>query len=67
MPARLVVLLDYQNVYSIARAYCHPALASAQAGQIYPLRLGEVISTKSSDRELVQARVYRGTPDYTRP
>jgi uncharacterized LabA/DUF88 family protein len=63
VPARLVIFLDYQNVYSIARAYFHPALAPAQAGQIDPLRLGEAIATKSSDRELAQVRVYRGRPD----
>jgi uncharacterized LabA/DUF88 family protein len=63
VPARFVVFLDYQNVYSIARASFHPVLAPAQAGQVDPLRLGELIASKSADRELVQVRVYRGRPD----
>lgn len=66
MPARLVVFLDYQNVYSLARECFHPPLAPAQAGQIDPLRLGELIATKSAERELARGRVYRGRPDSRR-
>lgn len=66
MPAGLVVFLDYQNVYAVARATFHPPLTPAQAGQIDPLKLGERIAAKSADRELVQVRVYRGRPDSKR-
>ncbi len=61
--ARLVVFLDYQNLYALARRYFHPASAPVQAGQVRPLWLGQLISSRSGGRELTQVRVYRGRQD----
>lgn len=64
MTARVVVFLDYQNVYSRARELFCPVLAPPWEGQVKPLELAELITSKSPfDRELAQVRVYRGRPD----
>lgn len=64
--ARVVVFLDYQNVYMGARGAFHPFGAPSQAGQIDPGRLGELLASKGPPgigRELIQVRIYRGQPD----
>jgi len=64
MAGRVVVFLDYQNVYMGAREAFHPFGSPSQDGQIDPRKLGELIVSKSPfDRELVSVRVYRGQPD----
>lgn len=64
---RVIVFLDYQNVYHAAREAFHLWHAPPQDGQIDPLGLGELIASRSPfDRELVQVRVYRGQPDSTK-
>lgn len=64
MAARVVLYLDYQNVYMGARGAFHPFGTSPQAGQIDPLQLGELITERSPfDRQLAEVRVYRGQPD----
>lgn len=64
---RVIVFVDYQNVYHGAREAFHPWHAPPQDGQIDPLALGELIASRSLlDRELVQVRVYRGQPDSTK-
>jgi uncharacterized LabA/DUF88 family protein len=63
MSARVVVFIDYQNVYRIGRALFHPISSPPQAGQIDPVRLSRTIVFKGAfDRELIQVRVYRGRP-----
>lgn len=66
MPDRVVVFLDYQNVYMGAREAFHPYGSLPQDGQIDPNRLGELLVTKAPprfDRALTEVRVYRGQPD----
>jgi hypothetical protein len=67
MRDRVVVFLDWQNVYRGAReAFCGYG-APHWEGQVHPLALGELIAADSPfDRELRQVRVYRGQPDATR-
>jgi hypothetical protein len=65
--ARVVVFLDYQNVYYCAREAFHPPGAPSQDGQIDPVRLAELLARRSPfDRSLAQVRVYRGQPDATK-
>jgi uncharacterized LabA/DUF88 family protein len=64
---RLVVFLDYQNVYSGARYAFHPYHAAHTDGQIDPARLAELLASKGiRNRELTEIRIYRGRPDTTR-
>jgi uncharacterized LabA/DUF88 family protein len=64
---RVVVFLDYQNVYKGARSCFHDPQAPHMYGQIDPLRLGQHLAAASPyDRELTQVRVYRGRPDASR-
>jgi uncharacterized LabA/DUF88 family protein len=63
VPDRVVVFLDYQNVYRGARRAFHSELDPHWCGQIDPLRLGQHLAQDSPyDRELRQVRVYRGQP-----
>ena len=67
MSNRVVVFLDYQNVYKGARAAFHSNADPHWNGQIDPFKLGQFITNDSKfDRELHQVRVYRGQPDATR-
>jgi uncharacterized LabA/DUF88 family protein len=70
---RVVVFIDYQNVYMRAREAFHPTPTTDQKlpafeGQIDPFKLGERIVTRATHetRHLHQVRVYRGQPDATR-
>jgi uncharacterized LabA/DUF88 family protein len=67
MTDRVVVFLDWQNVYKGAReAFCGYRAAHWE-GQVHPLALGQLIAADSPfDRQLHQVRVYRGQPDATR-
>lgn|SRR5487761_1070895 len=67
MPDRVVVFLDWQNVYKGAReAFCGYG-APHWEGQVQPLELGRLIAADSPfDRQLDQVRIYRGQPDATR-
>lgn len=67
MSDRVVVFLDWQNVYKGAReAFCGYG-APHWEGQVHPLALGHIIAADSPyDRQLHQVRVYRGQPDATR-
>lgn len=67
MTDRVVVFLDWQNVYKGAReAFCSYG-APHWEGQVQPLALGRLIAADSPfDRRLHQVRVYRGQPDATR-
>jgi len=64
MPDRVVVFLDYQNIYRGARDAFHAWDDPPQAGQIDPVRLAELLVRRSPfDRELNEIRIYRGRPD----
>jgi uncharacterized LabA/DUF88 family protein len=62
---RVVLFLDYQNVYKGAREAFHPWGAPFWEGQVDPERLGDLIIQKAPqfNRELTQIRIYRGQPD----
>ncbi len=70
---RVVIFLDYQNVYMRAREAFHPAPLPGQKlpavdGQVDPLKLADLIVHRATHeaRHLHQVRVYRGQPDATR-
>ena len=66
VPQRVVVFLDYQNVYHRARdAFCAPH-ASASQGQVDPLALGHLLTGRVPDGQLAGVRVYRGRPSQRR-
>ncbi|NAS24766.1 NYN domain-containing protein [Herbidospora sp. NEAU-GS84] len=68
MPDRVILFLDYQNVYKGARETFHePSLAPGRDGQIDPLRLGTwLIENSRYERELTEVRIYRGRPSASR-
>jgi uncharacterized LabA/DUF88 family protein len=64
VPDRVVVFLDYQNVYQGARRTFHGVQDPHWHGQVDPLRLAKHLAADSPfDRELAQVRIYRGQPD----
>lgn len=67
MSDRVILFIDYQNVYRRARDCFHPLHAPHWDGQIDPLALGRLLVDHSPyDRSLAQVRVYRGQPDASR-
>ena len=67
MADRVVVFLDYQNVYMSAREAFHPSDGPHWDGQINPTALGELLVNRSPfNRYLSSVRVYRGIPDSTK-
>ncbi len=68
MSDRVVVFVDYQNVYRSARRVYHHHEADAHwCGQIDPYLLGCHLAADSPyARELKQVRIYRGMPSSTR-
>lgn len=63
MSDKVVLFIDYQNVYRSARTVYHQPFDHHTLGQINPRRLGDLILTKSAAaRELVDVRIYRGLP-----
>lgn len=64
--SRVAVFIDYQNSYRGAREAIDQTDAIAQVGQVYPRRLGILLSdrgrTMDPDRELEYVRVFRGEP-----
>ncbi|CPR40119.1 NYN domain [Mycobacteroides abscessus] len=67
-PDRVVVFIDYQNVYRSARRVYHDHLVDPHwFGQINPQALGEhLVQDSNRDRVLKQVRVYRGLPSNSR-
>lgn len=64
MAPRVVLFVDYQNVYKGARAAFWELNAPPSRGQIDPLALGQlIVRRRELDCELSQVRVYRGQPD----
>ncbi|MEU6430196.1 NYN domain-containing protein [Microbispora sp. NPDC046973] len=68
MADRVILFIDYQNVYKGARSCFHSQLHPPHtAGQISPFALGHhIVRNSPYDRELTQVRVYRGRPDSTK-
>lgn len=69
MAARIVVFLDYQNVYMGARSAFHAYGSPHHDGQVDPCRLAELLAAKGPpdvERKLSEVRVYRGQPDSER-
>jgi hypothetical protein len=69
MTKRLVVFVDYQNIYRRARGVFHDHSTSPHwDGQVQPDALGNLIVRMSHDQQRVlhQVRMYRGMPDSTR-
>jgi hypothetical protein len=67
MSARVIVFLDYQNVYRGARRAFHQPLDPHWYGQVHPVLLAQHITADSPfDRHLTQVRIYRGQPAETR-
>ncbi len=64
MPDRVVVFLDWQNVYNGAReAFCMPGVPHWE-GQVDPVGLAQHLADDSPfSRQLHQVRIYRGQPD----
>ena len=62
MPQRVVLFIDYQNMYKDARRAFHRQRGPGFLGQIRPLALGELICARSPDRALSGVRIYRGAP-----
>lgn len=62
VPQRVVVFVDYQNVYKGARESFHTPDAPGNNGQVHALQLGELVASQVPDGELTQMRVYRGIP-----
>jgi len=64
---RVVVFIDYQNVYMRARECFHERWDHHSLGQVSPIALAELLTADSPfDRRLQQVRIYRGIPDSTR-
>ncbi len=64
MPARVVVFLDWQNVYNGAREMFCTQQAPHWRGQVDPVALARHLAGDSPfDRQLHQVRIYRGQPD----
>ena len=63
---RVVVFLDFQNVYHRARdAFCVRD-AAAREGQVDPLALGHLLASRVPGGFLAGVRVYRGRPSQRR-
>jgi uncharacterized LabA/DUF88 family protein len=61
---RVVVFIDYQNVHGWARRQFLPYGADAAQGHIFPLKVGELLtSRRKRPSELIEVRVYRGRPN----
>ena len=66
---RVVVFIDYQNVYHRARgSFGHESNPDPNVGHVYPLKVGELLCSlglpKDPTRVLIGVRVYCGKPDH---
>lgn len=62
MGQRVVVFLDWQNVYRRGRAAFGTETEHHTYGQVNPLALGQHLASRIPDRVLHQVRIYRGIP-----
>jgi len=61
---RVVVFMDYQNVFGWARRQFLPFGADPAEGHVFPLKVGELLTGRRvRDSELLEVRVYRGRPN----
>ncbi len=61
---RVMVFVDYQNVYGWARRQFHGINPASADGHVDPLRLGQhLVSCRQRPSELEQVRVDRGRPN----
>lgn len=65
-PQRVVVFLDYQNVYHRARDAFGDREIAAREGQVDPLALGHLLASRVSGGRLAGVRLYRGRPSKRR-
>jgi hypothetical protein len=64
---RVVVFIDWQNLYKGARDAFHRGQGSGRLGNVDPLRLAQrLLQVTPRTRELAGVRVYRGRPDPSR-
>jgi hypothetical protein len=66
MADRMMVFVDYQNVYKGARDAFFPNATTGMEGQFHPLALAKIlcqIRQEHHDTELTKVLVYRGMPD----
>jgi uncharacterized LabA/DUF88 family protein len=70
MPSqRLVLFIDYQNMYNGARRAFFSESSSFVCGQFKPIEFGELICSRPPPgitRKLEQVRIYTGRPDATK-
>lgn len=67
MADRVVVFLDYQNVYQSARRTFHSLSDPHWCGQPDPVALAQhLVADSPFERTLTGVRIYRGQPDSTR-
>jgi hypothetical protein len=62
MTERVVVFLDWQNVYRRGRDAFGLSDGVHTAGQVHPMALGQRLAAQKAGRELAEVRVYRGIP-----
>lgn len=62
MALRVVVFLDWQNVYRRGRAAFFGEHDHHTLGQVDPLKLGKHLARQVHDGEFRQVRIYRGIP-----
>lgn len=64
---RVVVFVDYQNLYQTARKTFGHDSDPPQEGHIWPLALGELLAEQRTRPSVLwEVRVYRGLPDPTK-
>ena len=67
MTDRVVLFVDYQNIYMSARSLFHPSGVRHWNGQVDPHAVGRLLVERSPfDRVLTGVRIYRGIPDSTK-
>lgn len=59
----VTVFLDWQNVYNHAREAFHTPGDHHTKGQVDPVDLAEVLTSRVAGGELTAVRIYRGMPD----
>jgi len=62
MSQRVVVFLDWQNVYRRARDAFYTDVDPHNRGQVDPVALGNLLAERVPDGVLQQVRIYRGIP-----
>jgi uncharacterized LabA/DUF88 family protein len=64
---RVVLFVDYQNIYMSARSLFHASGVRHWNGQVDPHAVGRLLVERSPfDRVLTGVRIYRGIPDSTK-